>query len=95
MRKMSREYAQAGVDYTKAEIFRKAMQAVGKRTLISRIKEEFLLTRKRSELMGLSLNIVAHILIAGFRLMRDLVIKIGFPNGCVNMRVPVEVTMKG
>jgi len=33
MRKMSREYAQAGVDYTKAEIFRKAMQAVGKRTL--------------------------------------------------------------
>jgi len=33
MEKRKREYAQAGVDYTKAQPFREAMQAVGRRTL--------------------------------------------------------------
>jgi len=30
---MAREYAQAGVDYTKIEPFKRAMQEMGKRTL--------------------------------------------------------------
>lgn len=30
---MPREYSQAGVDYTKVELFKQAMQAIGKRTL--------------------------------------------------------------
>jgi len=30
---MPREYSQAGVDYTKVELFKQAMQAIGKRAL--------------------------------------------------------------
>jgi len=30
---MPREYSQAGMDYTKVELFKQAMQAIGKRTL--------------------------------------------------------------
>jgi len=30
---MPREYSQAGMDYTKIELFKQAMQAIGKRTL--------------------------------------------------------------
>ena len=44
---MPREYSQAGVDYTKIEPFKQAMQATGKRTLNFPNRRGSILTKRQ------------------------------------------------